>query len=59
MEKDVVCEMELDSEMVRAYLDFEGRRYYFCSEGCRAEFMRHTTEYFEAQKTEEPARDDV
>lgn len=43
MEIDVVCGMEVSP--VGITLMIEGRSFCFCSEGCKAEFVRHTDEY--------------
>lgn len=45
MVKDTVCEMEIDETAARFSLNFEGQTYFFCSEGCRAEFQRHPQDY--------------
>jgi YHS domain-containing protein len=42
---DPVCKMEMDESRAKASLVFEGSDYYFCSEGCLAEFQRHSDEY--------------
>ncbi len=42
---DVVCGMEI-SEVETPYTAVHGgSAYYFCSEGCRAEFLRHPEDY--------------
>jgi len=42
---DVVCGMEID-ETETLYSAAYGRsEYRFCSEGCRAEFLRHPEDY--------------
>lgn len=43
VEFDIVCGMELSATEIMFVLD--GRQYYFCSEGCRAEFLRHADDY--------------
>lgn len=45
MVKDTVCEMEIDEKAVGFSLNFEGQTYFFCSEGCLAEFQRHPQDY--------------
>lgn len=45
MVKDTVCEMEIDETTAGNSLIFEGQTYFFCSEGCRAEFQRHPEDY--------------
>jgi putative ABC transport system ATP-binding protein len=36
---DPVCGMSLEKEKAAASLELDGRHYYFCSRGCRAEFL--------------------
>lgn len=45
MVTDLVCKMEIDEKTASYSLVFDNKTYYFCSEGCRAEFMRHMQEY--------------
>lgn len=45
MATDLVCKMEVDEENAFASLTFDGEKYYFCSEGCCAEFKRNPDEY--------------
>jgi len=42
---DPVCKMQLGREQIRESLVTDGRRYYFCSVDCRAEFQRHPEDY--------------
>ncbi len=42
---DPVCKMQLGREQIRESLVVDGRTYYFCSIGCRAEFQRHPEDY--------------
>ena len=42
---DPVCKMLLGREQIRESLVIDGRTYYFCSIGCRAEFQRHPEDY--------------
>ena len=39
--------MELGEGAAKEFLLYEGREYYFCSVGCRAEFERHADDYLE------------
>jgi Cu+-exporting ATPase len=50
--KDPVCRMELDEKQIKESLVYQGRRYYFCSVGCRAEFQRHPNDYIQGAQTE-------
>ena len=56
MVKDTVCKMEIDETTVENSLIFEGQTYFFCSEGCRAEFQRHPQDYM---KSEGAVRDET
>ena len=55
---DPVCQMPLAATDATESLVHEGRRYDFCSVGCRAEFQRHPEDY--AIRSEESGeREDV
>jgi Cu2+-exporting ATPase len=38
MVKDPVCGMEIDEKSSQFFLDFQGKRYFFCSENCKSKF---------------------
>lgn len=42
---DLVCKMKIDEEAASYSLNYEGRDYFFCSEGCMEEFTRRPLEY--------------
>lgn len=42
---DLVCKMEIDEKNAFSSLKLDGEEYFFCSEGCCAEFKRHSDEY--------------
>lgn len=42
---DMVCKMKIDEKGTRYSLTFESETYFFCSEGCLAEFKRHSDDY--------------
>ncbi len=44
---DPVCNMKIDRSTVRWALVYGGKEYFFCSEGCMAEFQRHPEDYQE------------
>ena len=46
---DVVCGMEIDEAAATFRAEEHGRIYYFCSEGCMAEFMRHPEDYVDTR----------
>lgn len=45
MVTDPVCRMNVDESKTDFHLRYEQREYYFCSQGCMAEFERHTEDY--------------
>ena len=42
---DPVCGMEVQEEQAAATAEHEGTRYYFCSQGCHDEFVKHPEQY--------------
>ena len=38
MEKDVVCGMQVDPAKAAGQSEYQGKTYYFCSNGCKAKF---------------------
>ncbi len=59
MATDPVCKMELDERHVKEPLVYEGRRYSFCSVGCRAEFERHPQDYTQSAQSQDGVKKDV
>lgn len=49
MATDPVCGMHVEEREAKYALEYYGRLYYFCSEGCRAEFQRHTEDYIKCK----------
>jgi YHS domain-containing protein len=45
MTTDPVCGMELEEADAAGEAEFLGTRYYFCSDTCREEFLRHPSQY--------------
>lgn len=45
MVKDLVCGMEVNEKAAGYSMIYEGEMFYFCSEGCRAEFRRRPQDY--------------
>ncbi len=43
--EDPVCRMKFVMDRAAAKVEYEGKTYYFCSEGCRAEFEADPEEY--------------
>lgn len=56
---DPVCGMKLGEEAARGFLLYDGREYYFCSVGCRAEFGRHAEDYAERDQVDQGVKEDV
>jgi YHS domain-containing protein len=42
---DPVCHMQVDQHTAVAQSEFQGRRYYFCSPGCKEKFDRDPGSY--------------
>ena len=47
MMRDPVCGMSLEPDKDSVMLELDGVVYYFCAEGCRAEFMQQPARYLE------------
>ena len=45
--RDPVCSMIIDTDKAAGEREFEGRRYWFCSETCLLEFDRDPQAYVE------------
>jgi P-type Cu+ transporter len=56
---DVVCKMQLDETHSVESLVYDGRTFYFCSIGCRAEFERHPENYAQPAQPESRGKSDV
>ncbi|MBV9079923.1 MAG: YHS domain-containing protein [Elusimicrobia bacterium] len=59
--QDVVCGLEVNEEDAAAKSQYDGRTFYFCSEGCKRRFDADPAKYDKAfergvQKTREDAR---
>ena len=54
---DPVCGMQADEKDAKHSLAYEERVYYFCSEGCQAEFQRHPEDYAEKAPAEKEEKD--
>lgn len=49
--RDVICGMEIDPNEAAAHVTLEGVEYYFCCEGCLAEFKKEHPETGPSPKT--------
>ncbi len=56
MAKDLVCGMMVDEKSPPARLNYKGKDYYFCSEGCKHLFEKQPERYLveEKERKEEP-----
>jgi len=45
MEKDPVCGMDVDPKTATDKTDYKGRKYYFCSAGCKKAFEKEPEKY--------------
>ena len=43
--KDPVCGMEVTYENAQARSEYDGRTYYFCTLGCKVEFVKNPEKY--------------
>jgi YHS domain-containing protein len=48
MTTDPVCGMKIDEKNAGFHLQFEGKKYYFCSENCKQEFETDPEQYAES-----------
>lgn len=54
MIKDPVCGMPVDEARTPHTLTYQETPYWFCSQGCRAEFLRYPGEYAGSKPENEP-----
>ena len=47
MVKDPVCGMDVDPKTAAAKSDYQGKTYYFCSQGCKKAFDKEPQKYVE------------
>ncbi len=59
MVTDPVCGMQLNEQKAEFVLVYENETYYFCSEGCRYEFQRHSEDYVKGAQTKPEGETDV
>lgn len=45
MEKDPVCDMDVDPKTAEWKSDYQGKTYYFCSPGCKKDFDKEPHKY--------------
>jgi Cu+-exporting ATPase len=49
LEIDPVCGMEVDPQTAAGSFEYRGKTYYFCSEGCLADFREDPGSYLGAE----------
>jgi YHS domain-containing protein len=45
MVKDMICKMEVNEAKAKYVSEYQGKKYYFCAPGCKAEFDRDPDKY--------------
>ena len=45
MERDVVCGMQVDPAKAAGTAEFNGKTYYFCSNGCKQKFEANPSQF--------------
>lgn len=50
--KDPVCQMEIDPKESKYSLEYQGKKYYFCSESCQKKFNVDSNKYVAVQQTD-------
>ena len=45
MERDVVCGMQVDPAKAAGSSEYNGKTYYFCSNGCKAKFDANPSQF--------------
>ena len=50
MERDPVCDMEVDPRTAPAQSEYQGKIYYFCSMSCKQDFEADPEQYAEYQQ---------
>jgi YHS domain-containing protein len=48
--KDPVCKMMVDPESAAAMSEYKGKKYYFCSRGCKVAFDKDPEKYIGGEK---------
>lgn len=53
---DVVCGMEVDTESA-SQAEYQGKRYFFCCDGCKGAFLRSPDFHLESWEQDHPGVD--
>ena len=49
MERDPVCDMDVDPKTAKLKSVYQGKTYYFCSPGCKTDFDKDPAKYAKPQ----------
>ncbi|MCW4018358.1 MAG: YHS domain-containing protein [Candidatus Bathyarchaeota archaeon] len=52
MAKDLVCNMDVDEKTAKWKTTYQGKTYYFCAPGCKAEFEENPEKYVSGNSSE-------
>ncbi|MGE3979777.1 MAG: YHS domain-containing protein [Nitrospira sp.] len=55
MQRDPVCQMDVDEQTAAAQSTYQGKTFYFCSSGCREAFDKDPGQYV-PKETDLPGR---
>ena len=47
---DLVCKMEVEESKAAATSEYQGKKYYFCSVGCKRAFDQNPEKYLAGEK---------
>jgi len=47
---DPVCKMQVEESQAAAYSEYKGKKYYFCSVGCKKAFDQNPEKYVTKEK---------
>jgi len=45
MVKDPVCKMEINEKKAAFFSEYNGKKYFFCSDGCKKSFDKNPSKY--------------
>lgn len=48
--KDVVCGMMVDTQSAPATIEYKGKTYYFCAQGCKVAFEKDPEKFVQAER---------
>ncbi len=47
---DPVCKMDVDEKKAAATYEYQGKKYYFCAEGCRENFSKDPEKFLKSKE---------